>query len=76
MVVAAGERVAIVWRSSEGQISTLKAWLSSNGGQTFKLLTLGQMQGDNDFPRLIQHGQRMAVVWRNATETQFHDIPF
>jgi hypothetical protein len=75
-VVAAGERVAIVWRSSEGQISTLKAWLSSDGGQTFKLLTLGQMQGDNDFPRLIQHGQRMAVVWRNATETQFHDIPF
>lgn len=75
-VMARGPRVAVVWRSSDGMISTLKAWLSTDGGQTFRLQTLGQVSGDNDFPRLLQQGPRMAVVWRNANGVQVHDISF
>jgi hypothetical protein len=68
--------VAVVWRSIDGMTSTLKAWLSTDGGQTFRLQTLGQVDGDNDFPRLLQHGPRMAVVWRNANGVQVHEISF
>jgi hypothetical protein len=75
-VMAVGPRVAVVWRSIDGMTSTLKAWLSTDGGQTFNVRTLGQVKGDNDFPRLVQQGPRMAVVWRNATEVQVHDIQF
>jgi hypothetical protein len=75
-VMANGLRVAVVWRSIDGMTSTLKAWLSTDGGQTFNVRTLGQVKGDNDFPRLVQQGPRMAVVWRNATEVQVHDIQF
>jgi hypothetical protein len=75
-VMANGPRVAVVWRSSEGMTSTLKAWLSSDGGQTFREHTLGQAQGANDFPRLVQQGPRMAVVWRNTSEVQVHELPF
>jgi hypothetical protein len=75
-VMASGQRVAVVWRSIDGMTSTLKAWLSTDGGQTFRTQVLSQVKGDNDFPRLVQQGSRMAVVWRNTTEVQVHDIQF
>ena len=75
-VMADGPRVAVVWRSSEGMTSTLKAWLSSDGGQTFREQILGQAQGANDFPRLVRSGPRMTVVWRHASEVQVHELPF
>ena len=75
-VLASGARVAVVWRSVDGARSTLKAWLSSDSGQNFKLLVLGSVTGDNDHPRLAQAGERMVVVWRNAKEVQVHDIQF
>ncbi len=75
-VLAIGPQVAVVWRSTDGMVSTLKAWLSRDGGNTFAVQTLGQVSGDNDFPRLVQHGANMAVVWRNAAEVQVHALKF
>ncbi len=75
-VVAHGQRVAVVWRSSDGMVSTLKAWLSSDGGKTFTERTLAQVQGDNDFARPVQMGARMAVVWRNPKEVQVYELNF
>ena len=75
-VMADGQNVAVVWRSSEGAQTTLKAWLSTDGGQNFTLKTLSQTTGHNDHPRLAQSGSRMVVVWRNTQETQVHDIRF
>lgn len=75
-VMASGQRVAVVWRSTDGMTSTAKAWLSTDGGQSFRMQVLGQARGDNDYPRLVQQGSRMAVVWRNTTEVQIHDIQF
>ena len=73
-VLADGQNVAVVWRSSEGAQTTLKAWLSTDGGQNFTLKTLGQATGYNDHPRLAQSGSRMVVVWRNTQETQVHEL--
>lgn len=75
-VLAAGARVAVVWRSVEGVRSTLHAWLSNDGGQTFRLQVLAQVQGDNDHPRLAQQGARMVVVWRTTKEVQVHELRF
>jgi hypothetical protein len=75
-VLADGQNVAVVWRSSEGAVTSLKAWLSTDGGQSFTLKTLGQATGYNDYPRLAQSGARMVVVWRNTQETQVHDLRF
>jgi len=75
-VMAHGQRVAVVWRSSDGMVSTLKAWLSTDGGKTFTERKLAQIQGDNDFARPVQHGARMAVVWRNPKEVQVHALNF
>ncbi len=75
-VLAEGQNVAVVWRSSEGAVTSLKAWLSTDGGQNFTLKTLGQSTGYNDHPRLAQSGARMVVVWRNTQETQVHDLRF
>jgi hypothetical protein len=75
-VMAHGQRVAVVWRSSDGMVSTLKAWLSTDGGKTFTERKLAQIQGDNDFARPVQQGARMAVVWRNPKEVQVHELNF
>ena len=75
-VMAHGANVAVVWRSSEGAVTTLKAWLSQDGGHSFKLKTLGQTTGHNDHPRLAQSGSKMVVVWRTTQETQVHEIAF
>ena len=75
-VLAWKQRVAVVWRSVEGARSTLKAWLSVDGGRTFQLRELAQLSGDNDQPRLAQRDGRMVVVWRNAQEVQVHELHF
>lgn len=75
-VMSHAQQVAVVWRSSEGAVTTLKAWLSQDGGQTFSLRTLGQAAGYNDHPRLAQSGAKMVVVWRTTQEIQVHDITF
>ena len=75
-VLADGQNVAVVWRSSEGAVTSLKAWLSTDGGQNFTLKTLGQATGYNDHPRLAQSSARIVVVWRNTQETQVHELRF
>jgi hypothetical protein len=75
-VLASGDHVALVWRSVDGARSSLKAWLSSDGGHSFRLVILGTVTGDNDHPRLAQQGARMVAVWRNVKEVQVHDIRF
>ncbi len=75
-VMAWGQRVAVVWRSVEGARSTLKAWLSHDGGQHFELRALAEVRGENDHPRVAQQGARMVVVWRNPQEVQVHELRF
>jgi hypothetical protein len=75
-VMSYKERVAVVWRSSEGNKTSLKAWLSGDGGKTFELKNLGDTLGYNDHPRLAQHGSRMVVVWRLPEEIKTYEISF
>ena len=73
-VLAHKQRVVVVWRSSEGSTSTLKAWVSDNEGQSFSVKVLGQTQGPNDHPRLVQRAEKMLVVWRDTKEIKVYDI--
>ncbi len=75
-VMAAGAKVAVVWRSVEGARSRLLAWLSRDGGEHFELRELAQRTGENDHPRLARQGERMVVVWRNPQEAQVHELRF
>jgi hypothetical protein len=75
-VMSYKEKVAIVWRSSEGNKTSLKAWLSRDGGKTFEVTNLGDTVGYNDHPRLAQLGARMVVVWRLPEEIKTYEISF
>lgn len=75
-VLAAGQQVAVVWRSVDGARSSAKAWLSSDGGRSFREQLLGEVSGPNDFPRLAQHAGRMVVVWRNPQEVLTYALTF
>jgi hypothetical protein len=65
-VAAAGDRVAIVWRSFDGQSTRLRAWLSADGGKTFRIQELGATDGENDQPHLVRSGHAIYNVWRTA----------
>lgn len=69
-VARSGKQVVIVWRSYDGQASSVKTWISQDKGKTFKLATLFTSPFDNDHPRLIARAGAIAVVWR--TEKEFH----
>jgi len=73
-VLSHKQRVVIVWRVSEGSQSTLKAWISEDDGHSFNLKVLGNAQGPNDHPRLVQRAEKMLVVWRNTTEIKVYDL--
>jgi hypothetical protein len=73
-IAVAGERVAIVWRSYDGERMHLRAWLSEDGGRRFALRELAATELENDYPRLAQHGERIAVIWRTEHEIQVHDL--
>ncbi len=73
-VAVAGERVVIVWRSFDGERMWLRAWMSKDGGHRFTLRELASTELENDYPRLVQQGERMVVVWRTEHEIQVHDL--
>lgn len=69
-IVSSGLRVVIVWRSFDGTQTSLKAWVSLDGGKHFALSTLKTSALENDHPRLIERAGKIAVVWH--TEKEFH----
>ena len=75
-VAAIGDKVAIVWRSFQGKETTLKAWLSKDGGKTFETRLLATARGNNDQPRLVRNSSRMVVVWRTDEQAQIHELNF
>ena len=75
-VAAFQENVAVVWRSTDGATTTLKAWLSHDGGRHFELKVLSQVDGYNDQPHFAQAGARMVVVWRALDGVQVHELAF
>jgi hypothetical protein len=75
-VAAMGEKVAIVWRSFQGKETSLKVWLSKDGGKTFETRLLATAHGNNDQPHLVANDSRMVVVWRTEEKAQIHEITF
>ena len=69
-VAAAGHKVAVVWRSFDGQQTRLRAWLSGDDGQHFELRDLAASPSDNDHPRLLRNGEQLQVVWRTLDGIQ------
>lgn len=73
-VAVAGKHVAIVWRSYDGEQTHLRSWQSSDGGRHFRLRELAATPLDNDHPRLVAQGRRIAVVWRTEHEIHVEDL--
>jgi hypothetical protein len=63
-VISQGARIAVVWRSFDGERYHLRAWLSQDDGAGFKLRELASTALENDHPRLAAAGGRMVAVWR------------
>ncbi|CAN5902422.1 sialidase family protein [soil metagenome] len=74
-ILSAGSQLAIVWRSYDGSNMHLKAWVSDDDGQHFRLQQLAHTEGDSDYPRLLkktnQDGkEQLFVIW-NTTRKRY-----
>lgn len=65
-ILASGKRLAIVWRSFDGQAMRLKAWISDDDGQHFSLRELASSTLDTDYPRLLSHRGQLYVIWNTS----------
>lgn len=65
-ILASGKRLAIVWRSFDGQAMRLKAWISDDDGQHFRLRELASSTLDTDYPRLFKHRDQLFVIWNTS----------
>ncbi|MFY7867724.1 hypothetical protein [Roseateles sp.] len=76
-LAASGAKLAIVWRSFDGQAHRLRAWVSNDGGQHFELKDLRSSPMDNDHPRLLLRRTgsgadtrtEFYALWRTAEKT-------
>ena len=76
MVQTSGSRVAVVWRSFDGQATRWRAWLSKDDGRSFVMKELGRSAEDNDHPLLTLKGADIYAVWRTAKGVQVeHLVP-
>lgn len=73
-LMAAGEQLAIVWRSFDGHSNRLRAWVSLDAGRSFKLQELASSPLDNDHPRLLRHQTTIYALWRTAEKTHVFKI--
>jgi hypothetical protein len=64
-IMSADKKVAIIWRSFDGTGTELKAWLSDDDGQTFKLKQLSRTTEENDYPLLVRKDSQIFAVWRS-----------
>lgn len=73
-VAAAGNRVAIVWRSFDGRQTRLRAWVSNDDGAHFVLRELAASSEANDQPHLLSATDKVLVVWRTQKEIRIVPI--
>lgn len=67
-LVAAGQRLALVWKEFDGERTHLFADLSDDAGQTFKTVALAVSSGASDQPRALQRGTALYAFWRSERE--------
>ncbi len=73
-VHSAGSRVAIVWRSFDGQTNRLRGWISKDDGRSFELKELATSADDNDHPLLVGRGDRILALWRTTRGVRIEPI--
>lgn len=73
-VASAGASVAVVWRSFDGQATTLRAWLSSDDGANFALRDVASSVHDTDHPVILTRDGRFFVIWRTVDEIRVEQL--
>ena len=65
-ILSSGSKLAIVWRSYDGTKMNLKAWISDDDGQHFKLREIASSTLDSDYPQLLSKGGKIYVIWNTT----------
>lgn len=65
-ILSNGSKLAIVWRSYDGTKMNLKAWISDDDGQHFKLREIASSKFESDYPRLLSKGGKIFVIWNTT----------
>ncbi len=61
----ADERILIVWKRFDGELTRLEAEISEDGGQRFRAFELARSDNATDQPRIVQKRGRFFVLWND-----------
>lgn len=67
-LVITGQRVSLLWKEFDGELTHLFAETSEDGGLTFKSLALATSVGPSDQPRALRRGEAHYAFWRTENE--------
>jgi len=67
-LAADGRRIVVAWKEFDGQRSLLKAMLSEDAGETWKMRQLAATAGASDQPRVLASRGRFFVFWNTRQE--------
>ena len=73
-LASSGQRLAIVWRSFDGQATVLKAWISDDDGVNFVQRTLARSTQNTDHPRVLAHQGQLMALWRTSSEVFLENL--
>lgn len=62
-ILSSGKKLVIVWRSYDGTTMNLRAWISDDDGQHFRLRRLARTEGESDYPHLLNKAGKIFVIW-------------
>jgi hypothetical protein len=65
-ILSSGSKLAIVWRSYDGTKMNLKAWISGDDGQHFKLREIASSKLESDYPQLLSKDGKIYVIWNTT----------
>lgn len=67
-LAVAGSHVALLWKSFDGERTRLRAWISPDRGDAWRLLEVAATEGAADQPRALASGGRLFAFWHTERE--------
>jgi hypothetical protein len=73
-VAAVGDRVAVVWKRYDGDVTKVESRISIDGGRHFSSGPTLQSATDSDQPRLVSTKDSILLVWRHGDGVSVQDL--
>ena len=69
-----GNTIVVAWRSFDGDKTTIRSMISRDNGNSFHQAVSASTYQENDYPKLIEIGGRIYLLWRTESKINSYEI--